>query len=902
MGYIRHIGTSQAGPETYVTGITDVALAHTPAGLRIYSAGGRDGGILVRDINLNVIDQEAYATPAGLGAGAQLHHTVLGGRDALLLSGPAQSGLAGFWLDDAGLITGRFGMSGSRVEAMTAMEMVTMGGQDFFFTAARGTSGITAWRQGADGNLDEVRQVNVALRETGNDIFALEHMAVGGQNYLMAVSAAGHGVYSFRLGSDGTTRLVDSLDMHAGLGVSTPTQLAQLNMNGQQYMLVGAAGTSSISVLLVADDGSLRAVDQVNDDLNTRFQSISVLETVMVDGRAYVVAGGADDGLSLMTLLPTGRLLHLETIADGLDSALSNPEGLELVVRGDTITVFTAGATDSGFGASAIGRFEIDPYSGGAGGQNISGSGAEDRLNGTQGADQIFGGGGDDQIRAGGGADIIMDGGGSDRMWGGDGADIFVLSHDDLNDTIEDFQIGVDRIDMSAVGRFYSLDGLSFQSTGSGARLEVNGEMLILKTQGSVRLHAEDFHYSDLTDLWHISTSELPKGDQLLAGTTGQDMILGDVGADTISGGDGADTIEGMGGNDMLVGGVWDAEFDPVAGTVYRLYQATLNRSPDLAGHRNWTTSLVEGGRTLESAAQGFVNSREFQRNYGDVREEAFVTLLFNNVLGRDPAESGLQNWTNFLLNGATRAEAVLGFSESAEFKNATASQSIKMSNEGQKGGWLDDVYRLYQATLDRAPDRPGLEHWTAELTAGLTVQDVAGRFVNSREFQNTYGDLGNGVFVQQLYRNVLDREADAQGLNHWMEALNHGQSRGDVVAAFSQSREFTNNSVASLTAWVKARGSDDVLEGGDGNNVLLGGMWADHFVFDAADGGRHQVADLEAWDKLHFDGFGFTDADDIRAHMQQDGADVVFAHQGVEVRLADTDFSMLESDTIFDV
>lgn len=902
MGYIRHIGTSSAGRDTHVTGITDIEIAYTSAGLRTYSASGRDGGILVRNASGVVLDEVFYAATAGLGAEAQLHRATLGGRDALLLSGPAQSGIKGFWLNETGLITGRFDMAGSRVEAMTAMEMVTMGGRDFFFSASRGEAGITAWRLGADGRLDEVRQVNVALQETGNDIFALEHVAIGARNYLMAVSAEGHGVYSFQLDNEGTARLVDSLDMRGGLGVATPTQLAQLNVGGQQYILVGAVGTSSISVIVVAPNGTLRATDQVNDDLNTRFQSISVLETIVMNDRAFIVAGGADDGLSLMTLLPTGRLLHLETIADGLGTALSNPEGIRLVEQGESIALYTAGLTDNSFGASAIGRFLIDPNAGGTRGEIMEGGAGDDRLRGTQGADQIFGGAGDDQLRGAGGADIIMDGAGSDRMWGGAGADIFVLGRDGENDTIEDFEIGVDRIDMSEMGRFYSIEGVEFQSTGSGARISVNGETLVIKAAGNTRLEAGDFHYSDLSDLWHISTQDLPKGDQQLIGTSGQDMIFGDRGADTIVGGAGADIIEGGAGNDMLLGGRWDVDYDPVAATVYRLYLATLNRTPDAEGQKNWTNAILEGERSLLEAANGFVTSNEFQRTYGNVSDETFVTLLFNNVLDRAPEASGLENWTNFLSGGASRAQAVVGFSESKEFQIVSWGGAAQMSQEGQQSGWLDDVYRLYQATFDRAPDRAGLENWTEALTEGVRIEQAAASFVNSNEFRKTYGDLDNEVFVQQLYRNVLNREADTNGLANWAGALDQDWSRGDVVAAFSQSNEFSSKTIASLTAWVIGQGKDDVLEGGSGDNVLLGGMWADSFVFDVADGGRHEIADLENWDQLYFEGFGYSSAADARAHMRQDGEDVIFANQGVELRLLDTDIAMLQADGMFDI
>ncbi|MEP1943694.1 MAG: DUF4214 domain-containing protein, partial [Sulfitobacter sp.] len=288
------------------------------------------------------------------------------------------------------------------------------------------------------------------------------------------------------------------------------------------------------------------------------------------------------------------------------------------------------------------------------------------------GADQIMGGAGDDRLTGGDGADIIVDGAGQDRLWGGEGADVFVLEGDGSKDTIEDFELGVDRIDMSAMGRFYTVGALEFDSKTNGARLSINGEVLEIKTSDNSRLSPEDFDYSDLTDLWHIATEALPLGDQEVSGTTGSDMILGAEGADTISGGSGGDTISGGNGDDVLVGGTVDAEFDALAASVTRLYLATLNRAPDEGGHLDWIETLAAGQRDLESVAAGFVNSAEFQRDYGSTTDTQFVTLLYNNVLGRAPDTGGLQGWLDALQGGGYRARRSLwGFPKASNSKQA---------------------------------------------------------------------------------------------------------------------------------------------------------------------------------------------------------------------------------------
>ena len=101
-------------------------------------------------------------------------------------------------------------------------------------------------------------------------------------------------------------------------------------------------------------------------------------------------------------------------------------------------------------------------------------------------------------------------------------------------------------------------------------------------------------------------------------------------------------------------------------------------------------------------------------------------------------------------------------------------------------------VTRLYDTVFDRRPDDAGLTFWTNALRTGVAdLDDVAELFVASPEFRNRYGDLGNGEFVALLYRNVLDREADPEGLAFWTAELQSGRAdRDDVVLAFSESPE----------------------------------------------------------------------------------------------------------------
>ena len=368
-----------------------------------------------------------------------------------------------------------------------------------------------------------------------------------------------------------------------------------------------------------------------------------------------------------------------------------------------------------------------------------------------------------------------------------------------------------------------------------------------------------------------------------------------------------AESFFGRGGDDAIFGDGFEASYAMgQAATVYRLYQATLDRAPDRAGLTNWSERLFTGEFTLEDIASGFVGSAEFQGTYGALSNEAFVELLYENVLGREADATGLENWTERLEDGMTRAQAVLGFSQSAEFSQATRSDAYAFANASNHASWGDDVYRIYQATLGRAPDAAGFQNWSERLANGTDIDQVINGFTASAEFQRTYGDLSNEEFVGLLYENVLDREADPTGLENWTERLDGGMSRAEVVRGFSQSGEFVAATSEDLKDWVRGleylEGDDahDWLDGGDGNNLLAGGLYADVFEFDMDNGGSHVVLDLEPWDYIAFADFGYTGSTDALSNMVQSGSDVVFSDQGVDIRFADTRLGEITDDMIW--
>lgn len=101
------------------------------------------------------------------------------------------------------------------------------------------------------------------------------------------------------------------------------------------------------------------------------------------------------------------------------------------------------------------------------------------------------------------------------------------------------------------------------------------------------------------------------------------------------------------------------------------------------------------------------------------------------------------------------------------------------------------DVFRLYQAAFNRAPDLPGLGFWIAAMDGGMPLHAVAASFVEADEFKDLYGaDPTDLHLVTAMYGNVLHRPPDQDGLDFWMARMQDGMDEAALLAWFSDSKE----------------------------------------------------------------------------------------------------------------
>lgn len=558
---VSTIKTHLDGPVAFTTGIGDLEIVTIGGATYLVTVSGSTGGVSTYAVDTGgtaaavLEDQESHAASTAFGfAPVQVALTEFDGSTELTTFGGTGLGFAHFGVSAGGDLAAPVwdGLGQAADGAVVAMDWLTLGGDTYVYAAHYLTGGISSYRVDP-GGLTGVHHLPGASGYQGVDITAMTTRLVGAESYLFTTSGADNAVSAHRIGPDGAPITTGTTGAAQGLGLAAPTGLATAEVAGTTFVIVAGAGSSSLSVMRLTSGGSLVPTDHVLDGLDTRFQGVQALEVVEVSGHTFALAGGADDGISLLSLLPDGRLLHRASVADTAATSLANVTDIAAVESGGDLAVFVSSEVDAGVTEF---RFELgqlgsvltsDP-----GGSTVTGGNDNDLIAGLAGNDVLSGASGDD---------ILVDGAGIDILSGGAGADVFVFTDDGLADYITDYNPAEDVLDLSGFGLLYSVSQLGIQSTASGAILTFFDEVIHITSHDGTPLDGSDFTDATITNIQRIPLWGVVV-DQSLIGTPGADTLIGGAGNDTISGGAGPDVIDGGAGRDTVTfadatDGVW---------------------------------------------------------------------------------------------------------------------------------------------------------------------------------------------------------------------------------------------------------------------------------------------------------------------------------------------------------
>lgn len=529
-------------------GVSDLTLLETDGVVQLYAVDRVSGRILTYEV------LEASSTPTleasrtvGGGSLPSTGFDLIDTPDGVhaVLTGASVSDFSAFRVHEAGHFSNAktFMPDSGLNSAITTVGAATTAQGDFAITAQYGQTGLTVQTLDANLTMDARHHVN-----TGGSVADIAIAQHGDTNIVLVSDATGQTVQSYRMNPNGTLTLIDTLEASDGLAVYLQGEIELVTLDGVQYGILAASGTSSLSVFQIAADGSLSLTDHVFDGLATRFGGASEMSLVLADERAFVLAAGSDDGITLLELLPNGKLHHHGSVADQLDIPLQNVSGLVGTVDGNALQVFASSEAEVGIGQlefklGAIG----DVFSGGTGNDTVTGQGGHDVLWG--------GAGGNDRLVGGNGDDILVAGGGDDSLTGGAGADTFVLGDATDKVRILDFDYTKDVIDLSGWSFLYQASQLEVTALSVRYILswgDVNVSVYYPDTPG---LTEEQLLSAIKIDLSHsVITIAPPDPNETVSffGTAGNDELIGDVtidmfyasqGADLVDGGDNIDSI-----------------------------------------------------------------------------------------------------------------------------------------------------------------------------------------------------------------------------------------------------------------------------------------------------------------------------------------------------------------------
>ena len=180
---------------------------------------------------------------------------------------------------------------------------------------------------------------------------------------------------------------------------------------------------------------------------------------------------------------------------------------------------------------------------------------------------------------------------------------------------------------------------------------------------------------------------------------------------------------------------------------IIELYIAYFNRAPDAIGVAYWATQYAEG-LSLQHMAESFFDQAETRETYAGVVSaagelvdpDAFVTAVYDNVLGRAPDQAGFNFWTNVLANSpdVTPGTFILEIIKGAKLGASSSAQSAAdrdfLANKTDIGTFFAVIRGM--SDVEEAAQVMSFFDGT-EASIGLAVAAAEGHFQEASSAEN---------------------------------------------------------------------------------------------------------------------------------------------------------------------
>ncbi len=682
--------------------------------------------------------------------------------------------------------------------------VVNMNGGDDTFTAGNGLASLIALTvdggagndtiTGGDGN-------DVLNGGDGNDVID------GGRGNDVAFMGAGDDTFVWNPG-DGS----DTVEGQGGLDTmlfngSNVGENINLSANGSRLRLTRDVGN------IVMDMNSVQQVD-VNalggaDTITVGDLTGTGVASVNLDLASPPGSGTGDGQADTVILNGTNSADNIQVAGAGTGYTVSGLHGLVTVSgsegTSDQLVVNALGGDDT-INASALPAGVVQ--------LTVDAGAGNDQIVGSQGADVLIGGDGNDSVNGGRGNDVAFLGAGDDT---------FVWNPGDGSDTVEG-QAG--------------FDTMLFNGSNANEKIDIsaNGQRVrFFRDVANVTM--------DLNDVEGIDFNALGGADTVTVNDltgTGVSQVNLDLATPPGSGtGDGqADSV--------IVNGTNGADQISVAGSVSGITVSGLAALVHVSGtdpsSDQLTVNALAGDDTID-ASHLAANAIVLALN-GGAGSDLLIGSPGNDTIsggtGNDVALMGAGDDT-FVWNpgdGSDTVEGQAGF-DTMLFNGSNVGEKIDISANGSRVRFFRDVANITM-------DLNGVEGIDFNALGGadnITVNDLTGTDVSQVNL-DLASPPGSGVGDGQADSVIVN------GTNGDDTVIASGDASGVAVIGLAARVNITGAEVANDRLTVNTLGGNDVLDasslsadaipltvnGGDGDDVLIGGAGNDTLNGDAGD------------------------------------------------------------------
>lgn len=528
-------------------------------------------------------------------------------------------------------------------------------------------------------------------------------------------------------------------------------------------------------------------------------------------------------------------------------------------------------------------------------------------LEGTSASAAVFGGTSNDTLRGhghrllgGNGDDTLIADGGNNLLAGGQGKDKFILGatkepfEDVTEDTIVDFQQGVDKIDVSALGisnfsQILALTDNFVGGDGSGVSIEI-------WTGGTLRKIAiKDIYRENLKSTDFIYSTG---GARELYGKSGTDTLLGSSHADKLHA-NGSDKLFGGNGNDTLYSSSGDVYLHGQSGDDFFVIS-------DRTGYSRTTIhDFMPGTEKIDISAWGITsfgqlmaaldmygqsayinanyNNMEYSLTLRNVRKDLLAASDFIFSTGGDFPKVGTDN--DDKLFASDRGDTLDG-KDGDDGLYGGRGADILIGGDGRNtfyGGAGKDTFVI----VDRESGLYETKNIILDFTKGSDKIDVSALGIsNFDQLKYIMEADGADVFINAYYEfiehSITIKKFDLKKLTASDFIFHTGRT---LQATGSEGRDvlFGGNGNDTL----KGGEDDDILFGGAGNDILIGGSGgnmlygqsgADIFLGVSRNlldtfGSANTIADFkQGEDKIDISAFGISSFDQLQYILEEYG------------------------------